>query len=39
VCVGGVCVWVCGCVYVRVGVCFVMCGCFGNMCTALWGFS
>ena len=28
---GCVCVCVCVCVYVCVG--FVMCGCFGNMCT------
>ena len=30
----GVCVCVCVCVYVCVG--FVMCGCFGNMCTCIY---
>ena len=31
-------VWVCLCVCVRVRVCvgFVICGCFGNMCTHLY---
>jgi hypothetical protein len=33
------CVCVCVCVYVCVCVDFVMCGCFGNMYTVLWGFT